>query len=550
MDAGDNRLDLLLADAEERRPVLAEGLPGEAVQRGPKPRTGARGDDAPSWRRTDADPNHLPLQKWAVVAPEDREGDRQLEAIGPLLRLRAAEQGAPARIYRVPPDMDAKQSAAWKHEVYWSEDLPEDERPLYLLMLGDLHQTSLELQQVMANGALLGRVHFAGTAGATDLDGYAAYADKVTRYARSGAPEGEPDLLFYVAPDGSPATVAGRVKLVEPSLAASTQRHAERKLPAASVREISASTVDELLAAGAGSRPSVLLSVSHGLGAPRRGFRLEDEQRQRQGALVIDHDEVLDAERLGGRPFLPGGMWFYLACFGAGTPSTSAYHAWLSQLSRQGASTGSVAAVLESLPGSGRRPFVAALPQAALANPAGPLAVLGHVDLAWTYGFSGTKNLTESRISRILSAIDVLVRGSRAGVALEALVRFYRETNDALMSSYQSEADARVQGRPDPTDRVERGNLWMLRNDLRGYVLLGDPAARLPLGRLATGPPLPAEAEPSHVGDSADTRQAAVLATLRGDEPPRAIAARAAMSLDALFDEVEALRAQRRARSG
>jgi hypothetical protein len=76
-----------------------------------------------------------------------------------------------------------------------------------------------------------------------------------------------------------------------------------------------------------------------------------------------------------------------------------------------------------------------------------------------------------------------MIRGSRAGVALEALLRFYRETNDTLMASYQLEADARVQGRADPTDREERGHLWMLRNDLRGYVLLGDPAARLPLAQ-------------------------------------------------------------------
>jgi hypothetical protein len=176
-------------------------------------------------------------------------------------------------------------------------------------------------------------------------------------------------------------------------------------------------------------------------------------------------------------------MWLSLACFGAGTPATSAYHAWLTQLAREGAYGGSVEAVLRSLPASGQRPFVAALPQAALANPEGPLAVIGHVDLAWTYGFTSLKKPSESRRSRVLSSLDVMVRGSRAGVALEAIVRFYRETNDALTASYELEADARAEGRPDPTDRIERGHLWMLRNDLRGYVLLGDPAARLPLGQ-------------------------------------------------------------------
>ena len=102
----DSRLDLLLADAEERRPVLEEGLPGEAAQRGPRPRE----KDSFERKRTDADPNDLKLQRWAVVAPKGREGSQLLEAIAPLIRLREAEQGAPVKVYRVPPDMDARQA--------------------------------------------------------------------------------------------------------------------------------------------------------------------------------------------------------------------------------------------------------------------------------------------------------------------------------------------------------------------------------------------------------------------------------------------------------
>jgi hypothetical protein len=556
MSTTEDRLDLLLVDAEERRPVIDGGLPSEAAQRGPKPKKGIRGDDSPDWRRTDADPNDLPLQKWAVVAMEGREGDRQIEAIQPLIRLREREQGAPARVYRVPPDMDARQSVSWKDEVYWSEDVPEEERPLYLLMLGDLHHTSVELQHALANGALVGRLHVADPAGDTDLGGYAAYAAKVVRHARNATPEPAPDLRFYVAPDGSSATVTGRTRLVEPSLVASRQAHEGGKLPASSVGEISAETVDELLACTQ-SKASVLLSVSHGLGAPRRGWRSEEEQWRRQGALVLGHDEILDAERLRGQAFLPGGMWFYLACFGGGTPATSAYHTWLAQLSGESAFSGSVAAVLKSLPESGQRPFLAALPQAALSNPEGPLGVLAHMDLAWTYGFSGTKKLTESRKSRVLSSLDVLVRGSRAGVALEALVRFYRETNDALMASYQLEADARAQGRPDPTHPAERAHLWMLRNDLRGYVLLGDPAARLPLQHttLRAQEPAPAREEVLSVSTTGVSipeggLEAAVLAMIRGDEAPRAIAERAGIPLATLWDRVDTYRAAGRARLG
>lgn len=583
----DDRLDLLLADAEERRPILDGGLPGEAAQRAPKPKKAPRGDDAPRWRRVDANPNDLPEQRWAVIAPEGREGSRMLEAIAPLIELRQEEQGAPAKIYRVPADMDARQAVDWKDEVYWADDVPEAERPQYLLVLGDLHHVSAELQHALAHGAYVGRVHFADAAGEPDLDGYAAYADKVARLARVDAPEASPDMVFFAAQDGTTATRTGEVKLVKPSLAAAEQARQRGQFPAASVREIAAETVDELLAAGAaGARPAVLLSVSHGLGPPRRGFGSAEEQQRRQGALVLGRDEILDAERLQGQRFLPGGMWLCVSCFGAGTPSTSAYATWLSHLAEEGAWSGAVEQVLKSLPAGGQRPFVAAMPQAALRSPEGPLAVLGHLDLAWTYGFVNAKNLSESRIGRMLSALQVMVRGGRAGVALEALLRFYRETNDALMMTYELEADARAQGRQDPTDRVERGHLWMLRNDLRGYVLLGDPAARMPLRRAegaAKAPrptPAPPEARarvqgpgaraeagaagPDGIGAapritslaagaggverSVRDKEAAVLALLGGDEAPRAIAARAGVSLETLWMWLDAYRAGGRER--
>ncbi|WP_437664794.1 hypothetical protein [Sorangium sp. So ce1182] len=562
MSAREDRLDLLLADADERRPVLDEGLPGDTAQGAPRPR---KGRDANHWRRTDADRNDLTLQRWAVIAPEGREGDRMMEAVQPLVALREGEQGAPARVYRVPQGMDAKRSADFRRDIYWSEEVAEEDRPLYLMMLGDLHHTSLELQHALANDALAGRIHFADSAGDTDLAGYAAYAEKVVRYARRATPEASPDLLFYVTPDGSAATVTGKLRLVGPSLATSTEASERGKLPAASVREISAGSVDELLAGGGGARPSVLLSVSHGLGAPRRGWRREEDSWRRQGALVIGHDEILDAERLRGQTFLPGGMWFYLACLGAGTPAASAYHTWLSQLAQEDRHGGSLRAVLHSLPASGQRPFVAALPQAALANPAGPLAIIGHVDLAWTYSFSSTTSLSEGKKSRIYRPLEVLVRGSRAGVALEALMELYRGANDELAQSYQIEADARAAGRADPTDRADRAHLWMLRNDLRGYVLLGDPAARLPLQQLAlrAEAPAPAPAEvrstqaeepakgaASAASAPAPAREAAVLAMIRGDEAPRAIAARAMVSLETLWTWVDAYRAGGRERLG
>ncbi len=555
MDTLDDRLALLLVDADERRPVLDEGLPGEAARLGEPPR---KTGDVNQWGPKPGDSNDLSIQRWAVIAPEGREGDRLREAIAPLIRLREGEQGAPARDYRVPSNMDARAAVKWCNDVYWADDIPEEERPAYVLLLGDLHQVSLELQQTLANRALVGRIHFADAAGEADAVAYAAYAEKVVRFAGRGTPAPSPDLLFFVARDGTTATSLGERMLIAPSLVAAREAHDEGKLAAASVREISAETIDELLAGGAGERPSVLLSVSHGLGAPPRGWATEEEQRRRQGALVLRRGEILDAERLRGQPFLPGGIWFYLACFGAGTPTSSAFHTWLSELARQGSFHGSIAAVLRSLPSPGRRAFIAAMPQAALANPAGPLAVIAHMDLAWTYGFSSATKRWQSRKSRILNPLKVLVRGSRAGLALDELMGTYRDANHELTSLFELEADARAKGREHPTNPIERGHLWMLRNDLRGYVLLGDPAVRLPLRRhgLPADEPAPGLAHEvrASTADTGDVplsaKEAAVQALLRGAEAPLAIAERAGVPLDVLWGWFHAYWTRERAKLG
>lgn len=478
----DEGLDLLLAAADDGRPALGEPLPSDAAEHARRPVGGA--NDTFTRFAPEADPNDLAAQGWAIVAPEGPEGDRLIEAIAPLRRLREEELGDPAKVFRVPAGLREDEARRWKLEVLAPEDARDEDAPLYLLLLGDLHQLSADLQHVLAVGSFAGRVCFTDESGAPSLEGYAAYADKVVRWSRGATTAEGPELLFYTAPDGSGATLAGDARLVRPGLAASQEALAAGRLPASSVRALEARSGDALLRVlggeGAPPRPGVLLSVSHGLGAPRGGWRSPEEQRRRTGAMLIDPADVLDAERVTGRPFLPGGVWFYLACFGAGVPRESMYHAWLRELASEGALDASLREVQRNLPAAGDRPFVARLPQAVLASPTGPQGVVAHLDLAWTYGFSGTTRRMTSGRSRIVGALEALIRGGRVGVALGRLMKAYAETNDLLMANYQRERDARLAGRPSPVGAAEQAHLWMLRNDLRGYVLLGDPACRLP----------------------------------------------------------------------
>ncbi len=471
--AGESPIDLLLSDAEARMPVLERGLPASTLAAAAAP-TEPRGAGSLFLDAPDRDPNLLDLQRWGVIAPEGPAGDRLLGAIAALIEHRRVEQGTRPRIYRVPAGQGSAAAIRWRDEVLRAEQVAEHERPRYLLLLGEPTQVSLELQQTLAHGCFVGRLALGEEAA------YAAYADKVIGWERSAREL--PRALYYTAQDGTAATSAGYRHLMQPCVEMAERWRGAGKLELAEALTIP--YVDDgpgSLIEAAGSREaSVLLSLSHGLGAPRRGWRSAEQQRRTQGALCLGLDgEPLSAESLGSAAFLPGGVWLMIACFGAGTPTDSAYLPWLRALAAKGGEGHGAAEVLRSLPGAGEPPFLAALPRAALGNPKGPLAVIGHVDLAWNFAFmDGARG---SRASRIFGALRALLSGSRTGVALDSLMQAYREANDDLGAGYQLQREAEARGQEYEGDARKLAQLWMRRNDLRGYLLLGDPAAHLPL---------------------------------------------------------------------
>lgn len=554
-----SNLELLLADYDHR-PALEKGLPEIAAGKAPKPEKAPRGVDGMSLEAPDADPNDLSLQRWGIIIPKSAAGERALEAISPLLALRQSEQEAKVQVFRVEPGMDLQRSLDWKNQVLRNENLlPESERPKFLLILGDLDEVSAELGHVLANGSFVGRIHFDTPAG------YEAYARKVVRWEKDPSTSSKAIAKFFVANDGTSATMQGQSHLITPCLDLARKTKTTRRPFPAELEDPIANVYDaaDFIERCKTDQPSILLSVCHGAGRSQtKPWKGADEQRQFQGALQISLDNGRDgwvtAERMQDATFLPGGLWFALACFGAGTPSRSAFYPWLKTLDEAGDFDAPVSNVLRSLPAEGEKPFLAAMPKAALANPNGPLAVIGHLDLAWTYGFVDPNRMSQSRASRIFSALNVMANGSRSGVALDALMRAYREVNDELLSGYQAEEDARVWSRSYNVDPASRAHSFMLRNDLRGYVLLGDPAARLPLARKTTATqPIPSTG--GHAADaqaSASTSrdpnemERAVLAVLAQDGTTKEVAKKHGASREELEGWVETYKAAGKAALG
>jgi len=238
-------------------------------------------------------------------------------------------------------------------------------------------------------------------------------------------------------------------------------------------------------------------------------------------------------------------MWLAVACFGAGTAETSDYRHWLDMLRRAGHAGSEIEHVLDTL--AHERPFVAAVPKAALADPGGPLAFVGHVDLAWTYSFFDFDDHPRRRPGRLMGVVQALLNGHRAGVAMRKLMRFFAEVNTELtalqdtqvragtgsiesLSSAGARSNATRCGVSINHERARRGHLWMLRQDLAGYVLLGDPAVRLPITTSRVRADTKAFTRASGAGRAAGEQagavtrtELAVLAVFRGD--PVAVAA-------------------------
>ena len=493
-----NDLNLLMVHADDHTPMLADGLPDAAAPT--QPDTNDNAVEPGHFWDEGGDPNDLELQRWGVIAPQGPEGDRLLALIQPLIRHRRSQQGDDVKIYRVPAQMSLDAAMRWKKREFDSGADLNIEVPRFQLILGDLDQVSLEQQHVQASDGYVGRLAFARE------DDYAAYVEKVLRWEKMSEGTGKPDSLFFTVHDGTAATAVGHRALVGPGVEVVRKRQASGQYPAREVVEFGdrmTPSPDELLARVAGGDPGVLFTLSHGEGAPRGGWRSHEEQRRRQGAMSFGREGKLTGDDLRARAFLPGGVWFMLACYGAGTPNSSAYRHWLAALAEAGQFRGRPEAVLAGLPGPNDRPFIAALPQAVLANPEGPLAFMGHIDLAWTYGFQELDSGTTNRPARYMAITRALLKRDRSGVALRELLRYCDQTNHELTNLHDQDARARAAGQPSQLDAARMGHLWMLRQDLAAYVLLGDPAVRLPhAGAAATTAPSRVEdirtAPPTH----------------------------------------------------
>ncbi|MFH1466267.1 MAG: C25 family cysteine peptidase [Pseudomonadota bacterium] len=465
--------ELFMAHADTHEPVLPDGLGEQGAPHDEGGELGEANAEDPEFLFDDAAArNDLEAQRWGVFYPDTKRGREMPAAIRPLIERRRAQQGGhPVLDYAVPPLGSFDEAMRWRREHFEVSTKFHTDLPRYQLFLGDLWELPLSLQQAMSTRYYPGRLAF------DDDRQLEAYVEKVLRWEDKPSDQADARAIFHTVHDQSGATQLGYRALVNPGLAMAREDLGEH-FRAREILETGSRyqpSPEDLTSVVGEADLGVLFSVSHGEGAPTAGWRPADRHELRQGAMCFGRQGAMTAEDVAGlEAFLPGGIWFMLACYSAGTPDLSAYHPWLTALKQQGRYRGDVDRVLAGLPQPGERPFVAALPKAVLAHSNGPLAFMGHVDLAWSYAFQEwDSGKAVNQPARYLELLRSALRGDRVGLAFQELFTFFNALNAQVAEIY-SRNDAGAAS-------AAQAHLWMLRQDLSAYMLLGDPAARLPL---------------------------------------------------------------------
>lgn len=424
------------------------------------------------------DPKNLAEAGWGVIFPNYPAGEtaklREVaairEALQPLLNLRQKDTrggfdawvSGEGKGYRV--GVDTKNGYLARHGAGPGPADPK-KVPYYLLIVGSPADIPYRFQSQLDVQYAVGRLHFA------TLQEYADYAASVVAIETGGARLRREAALFGVANQDDKNTRLSAEQLVTPLTGWMQAEHPDWSVRMIAPQQATKATLSSLL--GGPQTPSLLFTASHGMkfdkGSPR--------QLPHQGALLcqdwpgpqawrqpIPQDFYFAGDDLAAGADLLGLIAFFFACYGGGTPE-------LNEFALQD-NPGVTAPSREAI---APHPFLAALPTAMLGRPRGALAVVGHVERAWSYSFNWGKAGAQTAVFE--STLKRLLEGHPLGSALEFFNERYAELSTVLSDELEDLKFGK-QAEPD-----ELAGLWTANNDARGYAIIGDPAVRLPVAR-------------------------------------------------------------------
>ncbi len=340
--------------------------------------------------------------------------------------------------------------------------------PYYLLLVGDPGKLSFNFGHLLDVEYGVGRLHFDTPAE------YARYAASVIDYENSAAVPNQKEAVFFGPRHAfDQATKMSADYLVNPLVDGIPAKGTEDAVPGVAAqwgyqaRKIwggaaTKAAFGDLLSTSAGRKiPAFLFTASHGMGFPK-GNPL---QKGAQGAILcqdwpgfgsISPNHYFAAGDVPSTAQVHGMVVFHFACYGAGTPDVDQF------IHEPG----------KTPPAIADQPFLAALPKAWLAHPAGgALACIGHVERAW--GTSIISPNAGQQIQTFQNAIGRILIGQPLGYALKDFNERYAALSTGLASTLQKA------GWGGSVDQDALAMNWIERNDAEGYILIGDPAVKL-----------------------------------------------------------------------
>ncbi len=403
-------------------------------------------------------PADLAETGWGVIFAEGTPpGVRR--ALEPLLEMRR-EKARDLFVDLTHGSGDTQQKFMSRIGVKQGSRAVPEKLPYYLLLVGDPTKISFRFQSELDVQYAVGRLHF-DSENPDDPDAcaaYAAYADAVVAVEEGRRRRRQQVSFFSVENPGDEGTRRLAGGLVEPLAEVLRRGRPAWRTDVISSPDATHERLRRLLLGSPEERPSILFTTSHGVGFPNG----DNRQGEAQGALVCQDwggpGKALD----GGHYFtssdvpegvdLSGLIAFHFACYSAGTPQLDDF-GWIE------------GAPKEIAP----HPFIAKLPQKLLRR--GALAVIGHVDRAWTSSFSW--NGEGGHIQVYNDILKQLMDDLPIGWAMEAMGSYFSAQAAVL---YQMNDDREHFS---PEDFALYSDLWRETNDARNFVVLGDPAVRL-----------------------------------------------------------------------
>ena len=334
---------------------------------------------------------------------------------------------------------------------------PDRGVPYHLLLVGDPEAIPYRFQYELDVRYSVGRIHF------ETEDAYENYAANVIAAERRPR---RPRKVTFFGPRhrGDLSTESTASKLIEllgrtlivPPTDWTPEVIAGPKATKAQLSQILAGR----------ATPALLLAACHGVFFPDS----EEEKRQleKQGGLIcqdwpgpedetgVQRDHYFAAGDLMPDADLRGLVAFLFACYSAGTPDRDNFY--------DGRTLGKPRRLAP-------RPFVSRLCQALLGRPNGALAVVGHVDRAWTASFQGSDK--GEGADNFKNCLRHLLDGYPVGAAMDYFNQAYATLSAQLSNCWE---DRHNQARVNPAEFAE---IWLANNDARNFVVFGDPAVKL-----------------------------------------------------------------------